>query len=316
MTCAGPQGGTRVIATAPASSVPYALPPWLAGLIGGVIGVLVGALSMFVAMRFCGRQCHAQAAIRSEHVPPRFSSNTASSVFEALTHAVIAVRPDGNIIQANGAALKLFGYSSPVRRPRPAPPLTCTSACPSLRARARWPQDGLIGHPIGILLPGHTAAAHVGHLRQFGTTGLVHPAIIGKMLQVHLRCADSGMIPCQLAVTGAESHGEHLIVASIQDLRPVRLLEQVRARTCDPRPRRCSTAHATPAFIHPVTRTRAASRGGARGRGARGGRAERGQDCCGQSAAVHSVCVPHVRASRSHVDRGAAATSFTSCARR
>jgi hypothetical protein len=240
-----------------------AMPAWL---IGGIIGFIVGvAVTRFAAGSF-GRlraRCRARSAatMAGGRTSPEHLIRNAASIFEALTHPVIAVHPDGTILEANGALVALFGYASSVR----VRAQVCTGVCPCARltgavcacwclcARACAPlvllsgclrrtvcgwlvsapliemaQDDLVGRQIGVIMPSHTVKPHTGYMREFGATGIVHPAIRGKMLHVMLRCADSSMIPCQMAITKAGIARENIVVASIMDLRPVRLLEQAR----------------------------------------------------------------------------------------
>ena len=49
-------------------------------------------------------------------------AEASASIFQALQHAVVAVLPDGTILEANDAALRLLGYSDTAVR-------ACARAC-------------------------------------------------------------------------------------------------------------------------------------------------------------------------------------------
>ena len=88
-------------------------------------------------------------------------------------------------------------------------------------------QHDLIGRPMSTMLPTGAVHDHTQHFRDFGRSGVLPPAISGAMREVNLRCADSCLIPAQLTITTATVAGEHLVVSSIVDLRPVKLLQRV-----------------------------------------------------------------------------------------
>ena len=81
---------------------------------------------------------------------------------------------------------------------------------------------------MSTMLPTGAVHDHTQHFRDFGRSGALPHPINGAMREVNLRCADSCMIPAQLTITKATVAGEHLVVASIVDLRPVKLLQRVR----------------------------------------------------------------------------------------
>lgn len=212
-------------ADAPAVSAP--LPSWLAGLIGALVGIAVSAAVCCWAAA-AGR-CNPlllrlRCCTRCFTTPDHSRRSATAVVFDALTHAVLAVRPDGTILEANSAVLKLFGYTSPVWD------WDWDSGWPPNACGSWWcAQDELIGRPIGVLLPPDVVEVHHGRFRDFGTSGDFPHSVKGQMLSVRLRCADSSLIPCQLSIEKAVVAGENVVVASLVDLRPVRILEQVRA---------------------------------------------------------------------------------------
>ena len=74
------------------------------------------------------------------------------------------------------------------------------------------------------------AAEHARYFHSFAADGILPPVLSGAMRNVKLRAHDGSLIPAELTVTKAMVGGQALIVASIVDLRPVLVLQEVRAR--------------------------------------------------------------------------------------
>ena len=94
------------------------------------------------------------------------------------------------------------------------------------------PQEGLVGRHVHCLLRSGSAAVaeHVRYFHIFAADGVLPPALSGAMRNVKLRAHDGSLIPAALTITKAVVGGQTMIVASIVDLRPVLVLEEVCAR--------------------------------------------------------------------------------------
>jgi hypothetical protein len=83
---------------------------------------------------------------------------------------------------------------------------------------------------MALLLPTHAAIGeHKRYFSHFGREGAIPAAIGGAMREVNIRCHDASLIPVQLTITKAVIAGENVVVASLVDQRPIKLLQQVRA---------------------------------------------------------------------------------------
>ena len=92
-------------------------------------------------------------------------------------------------------------------------------------------QEDLVGRDIHCLLrSGSAAAEHARFFHSFEADGVLPPALSGAMRNVKLRAHDGSLIPSTLTITKAMVGGQSIVVASITDLRPVLVLEEVCAR--------------------------------------------------------------------------------------
>jgi hypothetical protein len=88
---------------------------------------------------------------------------------------------------------------------------------------------------MALLLPTHASIGeHIGYFSHFGREGAIPPSASG-MREVNIRCHDATLIPVQLTITKAVIAGENVIVASLVDQRPIKLLQRVRRRVSSER---------------------------------------------------------------------------------
>ena len=99
-------------------------------------------------------------------------------------------------------------------------------------ASTPWrPQEDLVGRHMHCLVPSGSAAVdHARYFHSFAADGVLPPVLSGAMRKVKLRAHDGSLIPAELTITKAMVGGQTIVVASIVDLRPVLLLQEVCAR--------------------------------------------------------------------------------------
>ena len=109
------QGQFRLVDVTPAGAAPVApgtLVPALVGVFSVVAGGLLGLAVPSSVKRRCGGGGRSRCGCGCRRSAPTRPTDTSTPILGALRHAVVAVMPDGIILDANGAALRLLGYSA------------------------------------------------------------------------------------------------------------------------------------------------------------------------------------------------------------
>lgn len=110
------------------------------------------------------------------------------SIFASSPDGILVVSNAGNILMANPAAEKLFGYE----------------------------QSGLAGHSIDDLMPTDMAARHKGYLEKYQANPQPRP--MGRMNKISGRHRSGSLFPIDVMLTQVDHYGESATLCIIRDI--------------------------------------------------------------------------------------------------
>ena len=154
---------------------------WLSALTFALFfALLLFAALVLVANRGVRRRAHAQALLRSR----------LQAIVSTSLDAVLVVSREGRVLEFNGAAEEIFGYS---------------------REEARGQMmDGLI-------IPDHLRAAHVAGMKRHQETG--ERRVVGKgRIKIEAKRKSGEVFPVELSIASAESSEGEVFVSFIRDI--------------------------------------------------------------------------------------------------
>lgn len=134
----------------------------------------------------------AQAAAKAES---RFRE-----LLEAAADSIIEVDNNGSVLLCNAATEKLFGYS----------------------------REELLGHPVEILIPEVSQAAHRAHVKNYWKHPISRP--MGKGLTLHAQRKDGTRFPVEISLSPVGSDDGIRVTAIVRDVTDRKIAEeQIRA---------------------------------------------------------------------------------------
>lgn len=116
------------------------------------------------------------------------ASRVVEALLDALTDAVLLVNPAGLIVQANAAAVRLFGYA---------------------------PEE-LVDQPVEILIPVPMRASHATLRAGYAKAPTARP--MGSALALAARRRDGSEIAVDITLSPVEAWGEPMVLAVVRDL--------------------------------------------------------------------------------------------------
>jgi PAS domain S-box-containing protein len=168
---------------------------------GSVKTVLMHANARFDDGRFVHTRCFTRDITdRLEaEAAGRRSEARLEAIIGSATDAVITIDAQQRVTLFNAAAEEMFG-------------------CPA---------DAALGQPLDRFLPERFRAAHRGHIRAFGETGITRRQMGGERVLTGLR-ADGREFPMEARISQTEVEGEKLYTVIIRDVRQRRQAEAER----------------------------------------------------------------------------------------
>ena len=124
------------------------------------------------------------------------------AIFEAASDAILIVDQRGTIISANRKSAEMFGY----------------------------PHEGLLGHPLEMLLPERLRSRHIGHRVSYFQNPHARP--MGRGLDLVARRADGTEFPVEISLSYIETEEGLRALAFVTDITERQVMERA-ARQAD-----------------------------------------------------------------------------------
>lgn len=144
--------------------------------------LLISAVLLFVIRRF--EQRNSSLFMRSLQA----SVSRQRAILQSMVDGMVTIDAGGNIVHANNAVTRLFGYE----------------------------QKELIGANVRLLMPEPHRSAHDGYLRNYLQTG--QSKILGKGRELMARRKDGSLFPILLTLGESLEGDEHMFVGILHDL--------------------------------------------------------------------------------------------------
>ncbi len=123
-----------------------------------------------------------------------------ASILEAIPDAVVAINPQGIIVQTNSQTEELFGYT----------------------------RDELIGQPVEILVPERQRDSHRGHRDHF--QGKPKIRRMGSGLDLYGRRRDGSEFPVEISLSPVPSENGMMVLSAIRDISDRKRIEEALRR--------------------------------------------------------------------------------------
>ncbi len=152
----------------------------------GVLMLL--ALSQFGLASARRQRAHALAAELSQERSLREAQDRYRTLVESVPEAIVTIDQQGQIVSANPATARLFGFA----------------------------ENDLVGRNVSVLMPEPHASRHNDYIAEYLRTGTAK--IIGATREVTGKRRDGGTFPLELSVSEMWANGERVFTGIIRDV--------------------------------------------------------------------------------------------------
>lgn len=158
---------------------------WHPVAMSATVGIAAGLVVAVAAGRVRREPRQRQAVNRAlENAEARVAG-----IVDSAMDAIVTVDQEQRIVLYNAAAEKVFG----------------------------WPRSAVLGQPLDLLLPAQSRAAHGGHIRRFGETGVTSRRMGDQTIVSGLR-ANGEEFPLEASISQHSEDGKRLFTAILRDV--------------------------------------------------------------------------------------------------